>query len=437
MIESRGRPSGHGSAPALLSAVVLLLAGAVASHPARAQEPGPGDDLGRGELYRRTPLVGGDPFAGLLVDRPSATLSARAAGGNSALALDELGAILLLAERDSLRPGDALDALGLAPQGRALAGYGDGGAGLRAGLPLGRRLTVGVSLQGRGYGSFRVDEDAVALLRDGNASRSEFMVGESRGDGLAAAEVGAHAVLRPAGIRGPGGARVAIGAGVRLVRPLYYARFLSLLEDRSRVLVSADSVRARVSVASDRTPSVGGRGAGALADLMARFEWPNRGVAVEASVRDLGGVNVDGLVRRREDVDISTTRLDTVVDVVESLSFPVTDTVSASVSPPAMVAVTTSVWSGLPVQLDGRILLPVGGDFERPPPVGEVAATWRHGSLPVRTGVRVGGLSGFGMRLGSGWESDAFFVRASAITSGGIGGAARGVAANLEAGVWF
>lgn len=395
---------------------------------------GAGADLP--DLYRRTPMVGGDPFARLTVGRPSLGLGARAAGGNSALDLNDLGAILFLAERDSLRAGDALDALGLVPAGEGLTGYGDAGSGLTLGLPVTRRLTVGAGLGGRGYGSFRVDDDAVALLRDGNNARSEFRLGETRADGLLTGEAGLHAVLRPAGA-GPWGSTVAVGAGIRYVQPLYYARAASLLEGESEVVVAPDSVRARVSVAADRTPSVGGRGGGLLADATARLAWPGRGVAVEAAVHDLGRVSVDGLVRRSEEVDLATTRLDSVVDAVESLSFPVRDTLDGTVTPPARLSLTASLWSRLPVQLDGRLLVPVGGDFDRPPPIGELVSTWRHGNLPVRAGLRVGGRSGLGARLGLGWEGRRFYVRGSAVSGGGLGGGARGLGARLGAGVWF
>lgn len=412
----------------LLAVLALVPLGAV--RPATAQDPG--------ERYRRSPLIGGDPFAHLVEGRPSLTLSGRASGGNSALDLDELGAILFLAERDSLRAGDALDALGLVPRGTGLAGYGDAGARLRLGLPVSRRVTVGVGLAGRGYGSFRVEDDAVALLRDGNAARSEFTLGETRGDGLLTAELGVHGVWRPDGRRGPGGSRLALGAGLRYVKPLFYGRALSLLEDRSRILVSADSVRARVSVASARSPSVAGRGSGVLANLMARLVWPGRGLALEASVRDLGRVSLDGLVLRREDVELSTTRLDRVVDEMESLSFSVRDTVAADVSPPVLVGLTASLWRQLPVQMDGRLLVPVGGTFDRPPPAAELLSTWRpRPGLPVRTGIRFGGRAGLGARLGLGWEADRFFLRGSAVTHGGFAGGARGLAATFDLGFWL
>ena len=391
-----------------------------------------------GDLYRRSTLVGGDPFAHLTVGRRSVTVTTRAAAGNSAIGLNDLGAILLLAERDSLRPTDALDALGLVPRGEGLTGYGEGEARLRLGFPVGRRVTVGVGLQGRGYGSFRIDDDAVTLLRDGNATRSEFTLGRTRGDGLVTAEAGVHAVWRPVDAPGSSGPRLAVGAGVRYVEPLYYGRVRSIVEDLDPILVSGDSVSARVAVATLRTPSDGASGGGFLADLMARLEWPLPGVAVEASVRDLGSVGLDRLVHRQEDVDVSTTRLDDVVDVVESLAFTVRDTVAANVSPPLNVALTASVWAWAPAQFDGRLLVPVGGDFDRPPPTAEMLATWRpERRVPIRTGLQLGGRSGVGVRLGLGWETSRFFVQGSAVSSGGFAGGARGLAAGLDMGLWF
>ena len=388
--------------------------------------------------YRRSPLIGGDPFALLTEPRRSLSLASRVSGGNSALDLDDVAAILFLAERDSLRPVDALDAVGLVPRGDGLTGYGDGGARLRMGLPVAERWTVGVGLQGRAYGSFRLDDDAVALLRDGNAVRQEFSLGRTRGDALLTGELGVHAVWRPEGVRGPGGSRLLVGAGLRYVEPLYYGRVVSVLEDRGAILLSPDSVRARVSVASATTPRVGPQGSGVLGDLLACLEWPDRDLAVEASLRDVGRIELDGLVRRREDVDVATTRLDTVADMLESLSFAVRDTVPGGVSPPMSVAVTVSSWSLLPVQLDGRVLVSLGGGFDRPPPAVELLSTWRpRASLPVRAGVRLGGRSGPGIRLGLGWEADRLFVRASAVTHGGLAGRARGLAATFGVGLWL
>ena len=394
------------------------------------------------DLYRRTPHTGDDPFAGLVQGRPSLRMTSRASGGNNTLDMEGMGAILFLSERDSLRATDALDALGLVPRGEGIRGDAAAGARFRIGVPVTGGLTLGLGVQSRAYGTFQVDDDAVALLRDGNGARSDFRLGETRGDGLLTAEIGAHGVWRPSGSSGPGasrgdGPRLAIGAGVRYARPLYYARARSLLEDEGHVHVSGDSVRARISVATDRTPSLGYEGRGILVDAMTRLEWPETGVALEASVRDLGAVRVPRLERRREDLDLSITRLDSVIDAVESLSFDVRDTVSATVSPPAIVGMTASVWSWRPLQLDGRLRVPVNGDFGRTPPSGEVMSTLRLGNVPLRAGIRLGGRQGVGGRFGIGLETRSLFVRGSAFSSGGMGARARGLGARLDVGFWF
>ena len=421
------RPAVRGCLLGAAAALTVLCASA----PAAAQQTA--------DLYRRAPLLGDDAFAGLVEGRGSLQFGADASAGNNALDLDRLGAVLFLAERDSLRDADALDALSLVPRGVGLTGHGNAGARFRIGVPLASGLTVGVGASGRGYGSFRVDDDAVALLRDGNGSRSEFPLGETRGDGLLTAEVGVHGVWHPLAAPGESGrdVRLALGAGVRHVQPLFFARVRSELENRTRIVVTADSIRARVSVATEHTPSVARRGGGYLTDLMARLAVPGSGVALEVGVRGLGDVTVEGVERRLEEVDLSTTRLDSVVDVVESLSLDVRDTVNATVTPPALVDVTASLWSGIPFQLDGRVVLPAGGDVGDRPPAGEVLTTWRLGAVPVRAGARFGGRAGVGGRFGLGLETGSFFLRGSAVTSGGFGGTARGLAARMDVGVWF
>lgn len=405
-------------------ALCALLAG-----PAAAQSPA--------ELYRRSPLSGPDPFARLDVPRWSLAVSGRAAAANSALTLDDLGAILFLAERDSLRVGDALDALGLVPSGEGISGSGDAGAGMRLGIPLGR-VTLGLGLSGRAYGGMHLDDDAVALLRDGNAARSAFTLGRSRGAGLVTAEAGAHAVWRAGRVGGPPGPRLLVGGGLRLARPLYYARSRSRLRGGGTIRVTPDSVRARLSLEASETPGVDIRGEGVLADLMVRAEWPRPGAAVELSLTGAGEITVDRLVRRTESVDVATTRLETVVDEVEDLSLAVRDTVAAGVSPPAVAAATASLWSLAPVQLDARLAVPLGGDLVDRPAGGELLSTWRPlPTLPLRAGVRLGGHADVAWRVGAGWESTAFFVRAGGSTGGGLPGGPRGLSARLAAGLWL
>lgn len=159
---------------------------------------------------------------------------------------------------------------------------------------------------------------------------------------------------------------------------------------------------------------------------------------MEAAVTGLGRVGMDGLLQRREEVDVATTRLDEVVDEVEALSFRVRDTVSASVSPPADLRLTATSRALDDVQLDARLGVPLGGDFARPPPSLELLSTWRPlRRLPLRAGLRLGGHADTAYRLGTGWEGRRFFARMSATSAGGLFGSARGVSADVGFGIWF
>lgn len=415
------------AAGALAVAFVVALA---VSGPATAQE-------GEPDRYRRSPLMGDDPFAHLLTSRRSIVISGRVGAANSALTLDDVGAITFLAERDRFRVTDALDGLGLVPRGEGLEGAGDGRASVRVGLPVGDSVVLGLGAGAASWASLRLDDDAVALLRDGNADRTEFGLGQTRGDVLLAAELGALAAWRAGRLLGRDGPQISFGGGLRWLRPLYYARSRSLVGG-GRVRVGPDSVRARVAVATAETPSVEPRGGGVLFDGLIRAEWPARSFAVEASVTGLGRVGMDGVLQRREEVDIATTRLDEVVDAFEELSFRVRDTVSASVSPPADLHLTASSRALDDVQLDARLGVPLGGDFARPPPSLELLSTWRGiRRLPLRAGLRLGDHTEVAYRLGTGWEGRRFFARVSATSAGGLFGGARGLSGDVSLGVWF
>lgn len=423
--EARRRTTARG-ALAVAAVVALTVPG-----PAAAQDGGV-------DRYRRSPLMGDDPFAGLLTSHASVAVSGRAGAANNALTLDDAGAVVFLADRDRLRVTDALDGLGLVPRGEGLEGAGDGRGSVRVGVPVGDSLVLGLGAGAASWASLRLDDDAVALLRDGNADRTEFSLGRTRGDVLLAAELGAHTAWRAGRLLGSGGPQIALGGGLRWLRPLYYARSRSLIDDGGRVRVGPDSVRARVAVATAETPSVEPRGGGVLVDGLVRAEWPERSLALEASVTGLGRVEMDGVLQRREEVDVATTRLDEVVDAVEDLSFRVRDTVSTSVSPPADLRLTASSRALDHVQLDARLGVPFGGDFARPPPSLEMLSTWRPDPrLPLRAGLRLGGHAETAYRLGTGWEGRRFFARLSATSAGGLFGGARGVSGDVAFGVWF
>lgn len=425
MPDAPGRPP---SRAAVAAAAVATLVAPVGSS---------GQDLAR-DVYRRSPMSGPDPLAHVLAPRGSLGFHAGGTAANSALTLDEIGSLVFLAERDSLLAGDVLDALGLVPRGEGVGAGGTGRAALRVGVPLAERWTVGASVGATGWGAALADDDAVALLRDGNAARSEFGLGRTQGDALLAADVGAQAAWRAGRILGRRGPELTFAAGLRWVRPLYYGRARSLLDDGGRVRITRDSVRADVAVATAETPSVELQGSGVLADALARARWPRAEFAVEASLTGLGTVSVDRVLRRSERVELATTRLDSVVDVVEGLSFGVRDTVEADVSPPAELGLAVSTWTIPAVQLDARLTAAVGGDFRRPPASLELLSTFRPvPSVPLRAGLRVGGDAGVAYRVGAGWEGDRFFARLGAATGGGWFGAARGVSADLGVGVWF
>lgn len=425
-----GAPGGTGWR--LRSAGLVLAAlGALAGAPAAAQQL-PSD------AYRRSPFVADDPFWPLMGSRAGLVVSGRGAASNNALDFEALGALVFLADRDSLRAVDALDALGLVPKGEGLGGEGDAEGTLRVAVPLGRRLSVGLSAGPRAWSSALVDEAAVALLRDGNAARSDFGLGRTRGEVLVAAEAGVHFTWRAGRILGGGGPEVTFGAGGRRVRPLYYAGFRSLLEDRGAILVSPDTIRARISVATLETPSVKLQGDGYLVDGLVRAVWPASRFALEVSVTGLGSTTVEGVVRRGEEVDLATTRLDEVVDVVDGLALRVRDTVDVTLSPPAEIGLTASTWWVPGLQLDARLSVPAGGEFARPPPAVELLSTLRPvRAWPLRAGIRVGGHGDLGYRVGTGWEGRRFLARLSAGSTGGLFGRSRGLSTRISLGVWF
>lgn len=390
------------------------------------------------ETFRRPPASEFDPFVHVALPGNSLLLTGAGGAENSALSLADVGALTFLAERDSLRVVDAIDALGLVPRGDDLAGGGEGAGGLRLGVAVTDRLSFGLSLVGGGYGSFRLDGDAVALLRDGNADRSTFALGETRATALATGEAGVHAYYRAGRLSGPGGPEVDLGLGARVVRPLYFVRTRSLLRERGTVRVTTDSVRARLQLETYETPAGSRGGRGLLGDLLVRFAWPGERFALEAGATGVGTVELDAVERRRAEVDLATTRLDTVAEVVENLELAVVDTVAAPAAPPGRVHLAASWWPLSSLQLDTRLTATATGDFDRPPPEIELLGTWRPvASLPLRGGVRAGGRSGGGVRLGAGYESRRFVVRGSARSTGGVFSGAKGIGGRLTVGVLF
>lgn len=388
-------------------------------------------------LDRRAPTSGFDPFRYVAVPRSGLAVFGQAAARNNALNLDDVGALIFLSDRDSLRVADAMDALGLVPAGVGLEGAGEGSGGVHLGWRARPRLTVGLSARAHAYGAFQLDDDAVALLRDGNGARSEFSLGRTRGTLLGVVEVGVHGVLRVRR-REAAGPVVDVGAGLRHVSPAYLVRTRTLLENGGVVRITGDSVRASVLLETGETPDAFPGGSGVLADGLIRAVWPEDRFALEAMLLNVGGVSVEGVERRRLSLELATTRLDTVVETVDALALEVRDTTSVSADPPAVLALTVST-SRLPgFQLDARLTAPLAGEFERPPPEMELLGTLRPFRwLPVWAGVGVGGHRGVGYTAGAGVEKRRFFVRTSFSTFGGFLGSARGLAGRLAIGAWL
>ena len=146
--------------------------------------------------YRRTPSFRIDPFRHVMIPHWGLVVSFGGTGENTVLNFSDVGALIFLEDNDDILPGDIIDILGLIPAGKGVRGAGQGEAGLYLGGPFGRHLSLGFSVQGRGYGSAKIADSTVAILRDGNLNQQNFNLGNSGASGLATLEIGAHAVFR-------------------------------------------------------------------------------------------------------------------------------------------------------------------------------------------------------------------------------------------------
>lgn len=398
--------------------------------------------------YRRSPQFRVDPFRQVFIPRWGFVLSAGAAAENNALNFADVGAIVFLSDSlnnpDGILLGDVLDALSLVPRGSGAAGLGAGEAGLALGGPFGRHLSLGVSLESRGYGIYHLDDGAVALLRDGNSAIQEFPLGDTRLAVLAALELGAHAVWRFGPLGSEDGAELVLGFGGRYLRPYYYTRARTLID--SRVVVTDTTVAANVGVEKGVTLRDGrdgfdlvtnGTGAGAAADLLVRLEWPTSGFAVEALVANLGRVTVNGLERSTLSYNVETTNLKEVVDSLEAATFTVRDTVDATVTLPRVVRFGASGWANRVLQLDAAVTLGVSGEFQQPVLV-DLGTTWRLlTSMPLRAGVALGGHQGFGYTAGIAFETQNLYLQFAGASLGGLFRHAKGAAGRVDIGFFF
>ncbi len=415
-------------------AAAAMLGGDLAAQGISQSSPAAPVGLG----YQRASHLRFDPFRHVMIPHWGFVVSAGASAANNTVNFGDIGAFMFLSDRDSLLIGDVLDALGLVPKGVGVTGGGEAEGGLYLGGPFGRRLSIGFSVQGRGYGGFTLDDDAVALLRDGNGARQEFTLGDSRGEALGTAEAGVHAVVRLGPVGSANGTHVSLGFGGRYIRPLVYARGRSLLSNGGTLVLTGDTIAANIEVESLNTPEFEfDRGSGIAADFLLRIEWPASGFALEGMVANLGKVTMSGLERRTLKVDLATTSLGEVNDVLDTLDLQLQETVDRDVTLPTIVRFSGSAWANRILQLDVSATLPYAGAFEIPLTV-DLGSTWRLlRAVPLRLGVVVGGHQGLGYTAGIGVETRNFLLQFAAGSLGGLLKNASGAAGRFELGFFF
>ncbi len=393
--------------------------------------------------YRRTPTFRVDPFRHAMIPHWGFVFSGGGLGENNTLNLADVRAAIYLADKDSLLVGNVLDILGLIPEGKGLKGSGLGEGGFYLGGPFGSHFSLGLSAQARGYGSFQLDDNFVALLRDGNGARQDFTLGNSKGAALATAEGGAHAVLRFGPLGSEDGVNLNLGFGARYIRPVAFVRANSTIANGGYIRITADSIAASLGVQLAKTPepwdSTFKHGKASLAgDFLVRLTWPTSGFALEAMVANIGNVTVHYVETESKSLNIRTTNYQEIkdsLDVFDSTS--VKDTTDLKVKLPRIVRFTASSWANRILQIDVSATMPVHGDFEAPLSV-DLGTTWRFiRTMPLRAGVVLGGDQGIGFTGGLAIEGRNMFLQIMGQSLGGLFRNATGGGAGLELGTFF
>ena len=403
--------------------------------------------------YRRTPSLRIDPFRHVMIPHFGLVISGGALAENNAFNLADIGSIRKLSDADSLTLGDAFDALGLIPGGAGWSGLVQGEAGLYLGGALGSHLGIGVSAATRGYGVFEIDDNAVALLRDGNQDTTMFSLGNSRASTLVTGEFGVHAVVRLDALGSSNGVSLTLGAGVRILRPIAYVDGRSTIQDGGTISITDTLVTARIGIQglNQNTPGTVSeffnRRSGMAADFLVRLEWPTNGFAFEVMAANIGTVDVEGVERRDANIDVTEATLGGVVDVLtfkdsvtgqDTLSFSVRDTLPVvNVTLPKVIRVSTSAWANRILQIDLAATAPVTGDFDTPLII-DVGTTWRLLRIfPIRVGLVVGGPQGIGYTGGIAIEGRRFYFQAAGATLGGLFRNATGSGGRFDLGLFF
>jgi hypothetical protein len=333
--------------------------------------------------------------------------------------MNDLFALKFLNDENALVVGDFLDLISQIPSGSGFGGFTVGGAGLALSAPITRSLSVSLSAQARGYGTFNIDEDAVALLRDGNGARQDFSFGASGGSGIATTEFGIHGVYRTPPLGSPDGVNLVLGLGFRFVNAPAFARMRSLLTNGGVIRVTGDSIAANLDI-EVAAPIIDDAG-----DFFDRATTLGS-LAVSAEVE-----------RQRATLDIQATSVDDVNEVLDTLELAVQDTAEVQVSLPRIWRFSASGWANRILQLDVSATAPITGEFESPLVV-ELGSTWRFvRSFPLRAGVILGGRQGFGYSGGLAIESRNLLLQLAGQSLGGLFGNARGFAGRFELGFFF
>ncbi len=426
-------------------AIILLTAVAATAAELSAQAVPENSQAARVQpAYRRTPTFRLDPFRHAMIPHWGFVFSGGGAGENNTLNFADVGALKYLSDRDSLLAGDVLDVLSLVPKGRGFAGGASAEGGFYLGGPFGSHFSIGLSAQGRGYGTFLLDEEFVSLARDGNASGQSFSLGDTKAAALGSAEAGAHAVLRFGPLGSEDGVHLSVGAGARYIKPIAFARFRSTLADGGVIRVTEDSIVANLEVELAHTPDIDStfnNGPASIAgDFLIRLSWPTSGFALEAMIANLGTVTVHRVETERRRLTVRTVNLQEVLDSLDNFtndSLAVNDTVDLEVRLPRIVRFTASAWANRILQVDVSTTLPASGDLESPLAV-DVNTTWRFiRTMPLRVGAVLGGHQGIGFTGGLAIEGRNLFLQIMGQSLGGLFRNATGAGGRFELGLFF
>ncbi len=453
------------TAAVLAYAGVLALASVISGAHLHAQTIPEGSQAARIDIgYLRSPHFRVDPFRHVFIPHWGLVTSFGASGQNNALNFQDVRALLYLSDEDNnpegLLYGDILDVLGLIPRGSGLALNAQAETGFYLGGPFGRHFSFGLTAQARAYGGASVDDDFVALLRDGNGARQDFTIGDSRADALITSEIGGHILIRTNPLGSPDGAFLTFGLGGRYVVPHYYAYGASSIANGGTIRVSGEGVEANVGLEkSVAIPgNVGGwedaefedmisrKGRGLAADFLVRAVWPTSGLSLEAMVANIGKLTIWNVELSDWSFNVQSTDLEEVLDSLDAYpdssdvqfrDFEVRDTVDLEVTLPRIVRFSASAWANRILQLDVSTTLPVTGDFAAPLTV-DLGSTWRFSrTLPIRFGLVYGVDQGLGYTGGIAVEGRNFLMRFAAGSLGGFVKNAKGSSARFEWGFFF